>query len=216
VKNSSILFLFALSFFFISTLFVLGCVPKAVTIPVNPEMSFTGNDPKIPLTVGLYADNDTNNYIIRHQLVGPLGPTDEYRLVAIGKALIPNAYNSLSGIFNKVQKIDSRSSSFPYIIELKIDPATSMDMGRFTFSEKSVDLHLQCIVKKGSGSVLWKKTISSKIAKSNPMGWTAGFAKYSASKSSNTKVQAAAEESLYLCLETLNSELLTNKSKIFR
>jgi len=64
--------------------------------------------------------------------------------------------------------------------------------------------------------VLWQKVISSKPAKANPAGWAAGLWKPYAKKASNTKLQAAGEESLTLCLEALNGELITHKATIFR
>lgn len=193
-----------------------GCGPKIITVPLRDNIKFAERTPKIALPIGLYVSPEAREYVIKYQLAGPLGKVNEFRHMPIGRALMPNGQRSLSKVFQTVQIMDSPEKAPPYYVELKADPASSLEMGRWKFSEKSVDLHLVCMVKRSNGALIWKKTINSKSAKSNPQGWLAGVAMHHAIKASNTKLKAAGEESLYLCLESLNAELIKNKASIFR
>lgn len=199
-----------------------GCAgrQKVHTVPMRPNLTFSDRSPKIPLSIGLYVSRQTREQVIRHQLVSPFGKTDEYRQLAVGSVLLPNGVSSLSKAFTRVNALDAPGQGKAYYVELEIDPASSMDVGRFLMSEKKVDLHLRCSVKRGNGALLWRKVISSKSARANPRGWTAGLLfgafKGYAQQASYNKLQAAGEESLYICLETLNSELVEKRGAIFR
>ncbi|MCU0845659.1 MAG: hypothetical protein MUC76_12120 [Spirochaetes bacterium] len=190
--------------------------PKIVTVPMRDNLKFSERSPKIPLTIGLYLSPEAREYIIKYQIGGPFGKENEYRYLTVGSVLLPNARASLSEAFTGVEVMDSPGRAKAYYVELEVDPASSLEMGKFTFSEKSVDLHLRCKVKRGNGALLWQKVISSKTAKSNPMWWASGLYKPYVKGVSNTKLQGAAEESLTLCLEALNGELIKNKANIFR
>lgn len=190
--------------------------PKIVTVPMRDNLKFAERNPRIPRTIGLYVSPEARAYIIKYQVGGPFGKENEYRYLSVGGVLLPNARSSLSQAFAGVEVMESPGQAKAYYVELEVDPASSLELGKFTFSEKSVDLHLRCKVKRGNGVVLWQKVISSKTAKANPAGWAAGLWKPYAKKASNTKLQAAGEESLSLCLEALNGELIKNKANIFR
>lgn len=214
--------------YFSFVMFVLGLIiittacssgPKIVTVPMSDNLNFAERDPKIPQTIGLYVSPEAREYIIKYQVGGPFGKENEYRYLTIGSVLLQNARLSLTQAFTGVEIIESPGKAKAYYVELEVDPASSLEMGQFTFSEKSVDLHLRCKVKRGNGTVVWQKVISSKTAKASPAGWAAGLTAIGrgyAQKSSNKKLQGAGEESLTLCLEALNGELIANKTKIFR
>lgn len=193
-----------------------GCGPKIITVSLRDNIKFAERTPKIALPIGLYVSPEAREYVIKYQLAGPLGKVNEFRHMPVGAALMPNAQRSLSKVFQAVQPMDSPEKAPAYYVEIKADPASSLEMGRWKFSEKSVDLYLVCMVKRSNGALIWKKTINSKAAKSNPQGWLAGVWMPAAIKGSNTKLKAAGEESLYLCLEALNAELIKNKAAIFR
>ena len=193
--------------------------PKIVTVPMRDNLKFAERNPRIPRTIGLYVSPEARAYIIKYQVGGPFGKENEYQYLTVGEVLLPNARSSLSQAFTGVEVMESPGQAKAYYVELKVDPASSLELEKFTFSEKSVDLHLRCKAKRANGAVLWQKVISSKTVKSNPKGWLAGvtfFGKGYAQKSSNKKLQGAGEESLILCLEALNSELFTHQAAIFR
>jgi len=184
---------------------------------MTDTVSFADRGGKIPMGISLYVSPEAKQYIIKHRIKSPFGgDTNVYKELVIGEALVPNASASLAKIFNKVVVEETVPSSQQYYIELAVDPKTTMDVGKFMMSQKVVDLHLQCEVKTKNGKILWKKVISSKSVMENPGGWKAGYWRPAGAKAANTKLQAAGEESLRICLETLNDELLKNRSRLFR
>jgi hypothetical protein len=101
---------------------------------------------------------------------------------------------------------------------LTIDDSTAFDIGTFAFSKKKVNLFMQCKLYSRSGRVLWQEMFNSETSRSNIKGWLAGggvliggiWGTY-ARQAGLDKLQEAAEESLWVNLEMLNTRMLENQ-----
>lgn len=197
-------------------MFMPGCKTDHRVL-MKDTTQFADRSGKIPMVISLYVSPEARQYVIRHRIKSPFGgDTNVYKELVIGEALVPNASISLGKIFNRVVVDETVPASQRYYVELDVDPKTTMDVGKFTMSKKVVDLHLQCQVRTKSGTVLWKKVISSKSVKENPGGWKTAYWRPAGTSAANTKLKGAGEESLRICLETLNDELMKNRARLFR
>ena len=200
-----------------SAVLVAGCKTNQ-RVTISNTSQFADRSEKIPMTVSLYVSPEARQYVVKHRISSPFGgKSDVYKELVIGEALPPHGLASLSRIFNRVVLDDTVPSSQAYYIELAVDPKTTMDVGKFTFSEKMVDLHLHCWVKTKAGQTLWHRLFISRTIRENPEGLikTAVW-RPAGTESANKKLEGAAGESLRICLESLNDELTKNRNRIFK
>jgi hypothetical protein len=138
-----------------------------------------------------------------------------------GKYFEENSKNSLLKIFTHVIPLPTLNfvnDRYSHVIQIEIDDRTKFDIGNFAFSEKTVNLYMQCKLYNKSGKALWEEIFDSEASRSNVKGLLAGggiliggiWGTY-ARQAGLDKLQEAAEESLWANLEMLNTRMLQNK-----
>jgi len=141
----------------------------------------------------------------------------------IGSYLEPNVFHSLGRIFQSVTVLEDdefalqERDGVDYLMTLEVDERTFMDVGKFAFSKKRVNICLQCRLHDAQGKVLLEKVFDSKSWRKTGKGFlTAGlFGNYARAAAQNAR-QEVGDESLRIDLEPLNSVLIEKKQELFK
>lgn len=199
-----------------------GGVPTKATL--GDAIPFTDREVRIAQVVGLYVDPESREYVARQTLGhdSKLTNTVEFS-VEIGQALEPNALRSLGKVFERVVVVDKSGAPRgggerpAWVVELAVNPATNIKIHPMAFGTHRVDIHLDARLRRADGTVLFARTYSGEGAEGTAKGLLAAgvFGEYARASAMNALGQAG-EQSLYLSLEALNTDLLEQKDTLFR
>jgi hypothetical protein len=180
---------------------------------------------KIPIPIGLYISPDSRAYSAKQFVKKDAGMSDDGYMFSteIGPYLEPNALRSLGKIFRSVKVLEhdkfplKESAGVKYLMTLEIDERTFMDVGKFAFSKKRVNIYLQCRLHDAQGTVLLEQVFDSESWRRTGKGFLAAglFGNYAREAAKNARKQAG-DESLRINLEALNSLLIEKKQELFK
>ncbi len=205
-------------------LIITGCAGIPTRATVSNNIPFADRSEKISKPVGLYISQKTKTYVAKQFVRKDAGLSKDGLIFTLdfGQNIEANARRSLEKIFLSViplQTMELGSDKYSHIIQIEIDDQTVFDIGTFAFSEKTVNLYMECKLYNRSGEVLWGEIFNSEASRSNPKGWLAGggiliggiWGTY-ARQAGLDKLQEAAEENLWANLEMLNMRMLENQA----
>jgi hypothetical protein len=204
-------------------LMLTGCTTIPTSATVSNKIPFADRDKKISKPIGLYISQKSRTYVARQFVRKDAGMSKDGLVFTLdfGQNFEANARRSLEKMFPVVvplQTMRFASREYSHIIQIEIDDRTTFDIGTFAFSQKKVNLYMQCKLYNRSGKVLWQEVFNSETSRSNIKGWLAGggvliggiWGTY-ARQAGLDKLQEAAEESLWANLEMLNTRMLENQ-----
>lgn len=200
-----------------------GGVPTKATL--GDSIPFTEREARISQIVGLYIDPESRAYVAQQSLRKDAGMSKDSVTftVEIGQALEPNALRSLGKVFERVVVVDRSGAARgggerpAWVVELAVNPATSIKIHPMAFGTHRVDIHLDARLRRADGTVLLTRTYSGEGAEGTAKGLLAAgvFGEYARASTMNALGQAG-EQSLYLSLEAFNTDLLEQKDSLFR
>jgi hypothetical protein len=223
MRNRVGILLIVVGFMFL--LLLIGCFriyPKAT---LSPDISFVDRNEKIPISIGLYISPDSRAYSATQFVRKDAGMSKDGYMFSteIGPYLEPNALRSLGKLFQSVKVMEhddfplKESAGVKYLMTLEIDKRTFMDVGKFAFSKKRVNIYLLCRLHDAQGKVLLEKVFDSESWRRTGKGFLAAgiFGNYAREAAKNARKQAG-DESLRINLEALNSLLIEKKQELFK
>jgi len=223
MRNRADILLITLGFMCLLLLF--GCFRVYPKATLSQDISFVDRNEKIPIPIGLYISPDSRAYSAKQFVKKDAGMSDDGYMFSteIGPYLEPNALRSLGKIFRSVKVLEhdkfplKESAGVKYLMTLEIDERTFMDVGKFAFSKKRVNIYLQCRLHDAQGKVLLEKVFDSESWRRTGKGFLAAglFGNYAREAAKNARKQAG-DESLRIDLEALNSLLIEKKQELFK
>jgi len=210
---------------FMCLLLLAGCFRAYPKATISPDIAFVERVEKIPVSLGLYINPASRTYSAEQFVRKDAGMSDDGYLfsVEIGPSLEPNALRSLGKIFQEVKIMQNsefplkKSDGITYVLDMEIDKRTFMDVGKFAFSKKRVNIYLQCRLRNAQGKVLLEEVFDSESWRRTGKGFLAAglFGNYAREAAKNARQQAG-DESLRVDLEALNSLLIERKGELFK
>ena len=210
---------------FLCLLLLVGCFRVYPKASISPDIVFVDRVEKIPVTLGLYISPESRAYSAEQFVRKDAGMSDDGYLfsVEIGPSIEPNALRSIGKIFQEVKIMKNpefplkKSDGVTYVIDLEIDKRTFMDVGKFAFSKKRVNIYLQCRLRDAQGKVLLEEVFDSESWRRTGKGFLAAglFGNYAREAAKNARQQAG-DESFRVDLEALNSLLIERKGELFK
>lgn len=187
--------------------FGAGC---STTIMIKKDMVFKPSQGTIAKTIALYVPQDSKQFKRKERHSGGACT------IKFGDSIVQNAERSLSMIFSKVVIVnasDSQSlaaSGADYMIELKFNEDTNVDVGNFTISAHEVTVSLKCIAaeSKESAIILTEDVTVKKIKRS-----ALGFIPIVGTVGWQMALQSASDEAVQEALEKINDLILVNREK---
>jgi hypothetical protein len=223
MRNRSGILLIAIGL--LGLLLLSGCFRVYPKASLSQDIAFVDRNEKIPIPIGLYISPDSRAYSAEQFVRKDAGMSDDGYLFSteIGPYLEPNALRSLGRIFQSVKVLEDddfplqESAGVNYLMALEIDERTFMDVGKFAFSKKRVNIYLQCRLHDAQGKVLLEKVFDSESWRRTGKGFLAAglFGNYAREAAKNARKEAG-DESLRIDLEALNSLLIEKKQELFR